>query len=409
MPVAIYARISSDRNETGATDRQIDLCHDLLATRPDLTLYSNMSADKSLGGYRGGFADDGISAASGKHRPAWAEVEKLVLAGKIDGVVAYAPDRIHRRTLEMITFIARVSNAKRGLTLYFVNGTDQDFSSPNGRLVASLLSVFAGHEVEMLTQRVVDEKKEAAEDGRWNGGRAPLGYMAVRPKKSIPDGNGGMIQIDDENAKKVLVQNPVVAGPLRDAINEYLRGKSLITCLEEFRAATGLATEYTSFKGSLCSPSIAGQRMHFPQAKRAGRSVHKLYTTPRLLEEEAMFYPAKWEPIISIATWKQLRDQLVNNSDKLRGKKPVISLLAGMVFCAACGATMGNDGTSYRVKGDPESGIKHYPTYRCNGSNHGCGKMRIGASLLDPFITVEFRKVLERSLAQQRFACDCSF
>jgi hypothetical protein len=66
--------------------------------------------------------------------------------------------------------------------------------------------------------------------------------------------------------------------------------------------------------------------MHFPTAKRAGRTVHELYTTPRLLEEEAMFYPAKWEPIISIDTWHDFRNKLINSEDRTPGKKPVKSL-----------------------------------------------------------------------------------
>jgi hypothetical protein len=62
-----------------------------------------------------------------------------------------------------------------------------------------------------------------------------------------------------------------------------------------------------------------------------------------------------------------------------------------------------DDGNPVLTKQNTQA-IKHYPTYRCTISNHGCGRMRIGAKLLDPFITAEFKKVLERSLKQQRFA-----
>ncbi|GAB2727098.1 recombinase family protein [Arthrobacter bambusae] len=394
MPVAIYARISSvrDSTDTGAVERQVDMCHELLARRPELTLYANTSGDPALGGYRGAFSDTNISAYSAKRRPAWEHVEALVLDGKIDGIVAYAPDRIHRRATDMLQLIRRVSDAKRGLKLYFVRGNDHDFQSHQGRMLAGIVAVFAGAEIEQLTQRIVDQKHEAAKDGHWNGGRPPLGYQAV--KKENKDGR----------LVSVLIKHPVIAPELEKAIDGYLGGKSLIVCLEEFRAKTGLKTEYTSFKSSLCSPSIAGQRMHFPEAARNGRSVHTLYTTPNLLENEATFYPALWEPIISIKKWRLLRNKLVNKSTRKRGKRPVKSLLAGMIFCANCGEKLGNDGTSYKIKDDPTSGIKHYPTYRCSGSNRGCGRMQIGAKLLDPFIEHEFLKVLKLSLEQNRFA-----
>jgi DNA invertase Pin-like site-specific DNA recombinase len=402
MPVAIYARISSDRDSPdSSTQRQIDLCVEELAKRPGLTLYPNTSADPKLGGYRQAFHDDGISAYSGKHRPAWAAVEALALEGKIDGIIAYSPDRIHRRTLDMLTFIGAVDKAGHGMTLHFHRGNDQDFQSAQGRLVASILAVFAGAEVDQLTQRIVDQKAKAAESGHWNGGRAPLGYHAVRPTKIEVNSDGKEVEVEDEKAKLILVKHPVVAPALEQAINDYLSGKSLITCLEDFRSATGLTTEYTSFKYSLLSPSISGQRMHFPTALRKGRTVHKLYTTPKLLEENAEFYPAKWEAIISADKWRLLRDKMVNNptNTSTRGKKPVKSMLAGLIFCSDCGAKMGNDGTSYKIKGDPTSGIKHYPTYRCSKSNRGCGKMQIGARLVDPFIAAEFKIVLGK-LAQ---------
>lgn len=415
MPVAIYARISSDRNDPEySTQRQIDLCVDELAKRNGLTLYRNTSGDPRLGGYKDAFHDDGISAYSGKHRPAWAAVEALALEGKIDGVISYAPDRIHRRTLDMLTFIGAVNKAGNGLTLYFVRGGDQEFDSPQGRLVASVLAVFAGAEVDQLTQRIVDEKAAAAEDGRWNGGRAPLGYHAVKPTKKVIDADGNEIEVVDSKAKLVLKKHPVVAPELEKAINNYLSGKSLITCLEDFRDATGLTTEYTSFKYSLCSPSISGRRMHFPNALRNGRTVHKLYTTPRLLEDNAQFYTAKWDAIITVDKWNLLRDKLVNNPDasRTRGKKPVKSMLAGLIFCSDCGEKMGNDGTTYKVDsaGDPvynkdgERVIKHYPTYRCSKSNRGCGKMQIGARLVEPLIEKEFQIVLSEVSKKKAFA-----
>lgn len=384
MPVAIYARISSDRSkEASQTSRQIDLCH-LEAERLGVTIYENH--DPALGGYRGAFHDE-VSAYSGKRRPAWDEVERLALTGQIDGILAYAQDRIHRRAVEMLSFIGAVNNAGHGLMLHFVRGTDLDFRSAQGRLVAGVLSVFAGAEVEQLTQRVVDEKAESAEAGRWHGGRPPLGYHLV----------------PDDNGKLALKKHPVTAPAISRVVAGYLEGKSLTTLLQDFREQTGLKTGYASLKYSLITPSIAGQRMHLPVAKRKGRSVHELYTTPYVLEHEAEFYPAQWEPIISLQQWRLLRDKLVNGADRKRGKRPSKSLLAGLVYCASCGGRMGYDGTAFNRPGDPESGVKRYGTYRCARSNGGCGRMQIGGRLLEPFIETEALKVLSRAVSGKNY------
>lgn len=400
MPVAIYARISTSKEGRVATQRQIDLCHDFLSKRPDLTLYANTSTEPKLGGYRGGFHDEGKSAYKTKvKRPAWDAVEALALSGKIDGVLAYAADRIHRRSLEMSLFVAGVLDAGHGMILYFANGTtEQNFNTPGGRMAAGMITLVATAEVENLTQRVVDEKHEAAEAGRWNGGRAPFGYRAVRPD-------------DDPEGKFIIEQDPVKAPELVKAVNNYLSGKSFVSVHNEFNKATGQNLDYNSFFYSLASPSIAGMRMHLPQSKRAGKTARDICTTPRFIEDNAKFYDGQWDAIIPFSQWELLRDKLVNKRDAKRGKTPTKSLLAGLVYCT-CGSRMSNDGTTYKVDDDGNPilmkdgmtpAIKHYPTYRCNLNTGGCGKMQIGASGLDPFIEDEFLKILPRAIKQGKF------
>jgi len=79
---AIYARISQDReaNLLGVT-RQIDDC----------------TADAAgAGGRCGVYVDDDVSAYSGKHRPAYRRMLEDIRDSRIDAVVVWNLDRLHR-------------------------------------------------------------------------------------------------------------------------------------------------------------------------------------------------------------------------------------------------------------------------------------------------------------------------
>ncbi|WP_426938590.1 recombinase family protein [Pseudarthrobacter sp. S3] len=401
MPIAIYARISTAKEGSEATKRQIDMCHDYLAKRTDLTLYVNNSSDPKLGGYRGAFHDEGKSAwKTGVKRPAWEAVAALAMAGTIDGVLAYASDRIHRRHLEMMLFVSGVLEAGNGLVIYFANGNEpHNFNTVGGRLGAGMMAVMANAEVETLTQRVTDEKYAAAKAGRWNGGRPPFGYRAVRPA-------------DDSEGNFIIEQDPVKAPAIVTAVNDYLSGRSFVSVHNKFNEDTGQNLDYNSFFYSLASPSIAGRRMHLPQAKRKGMTTRDIVTTPRFIEKNAKFYKGQWDAIIPFRQWENLRDKLVNNRSAKRGKTPQNSLLAGLVLCVLCGCKMSNDGTTYKVDDDGNPvfmrdgktpAIKHYPTYRCNKNTGGCGKMQISASGLDALMEAEFLKILPRAIKQGKF------
>ena len=70
--------------------------------------------------------------------------------GKLDAVVAWDLDRLHRRPVELEAFID-VADRHR-LALATVSG-DVDLSTPQGRLVARLKGSVARHEVEHKSAR----------------------------------------------------------------------------------------------------------------------------------------------------------------------------------------------------------------------------------------------------------------
>ncbi|HEY4569857.1 MAG TPA: recombinase family protein [Kribbella sp.] len=96
MRAALYLRQSLDRDGHGfAVARQRQDCKRL--------------ADRRGWRVAEEFVDNDVSASSGRVRPAYARMLGAIEAGKIDAVVVWAADRLHRRPVELEHFIDLVS------------------------------------------------------------------------------------------------------------------------------------------------------------------------------------------------------------------------------------------------------------------------------------------------------------
>src|SRR5262249_40573688 len=117
LRAAVYLRQSQDRNGDGlAISRQRDEC---------------VARCTAKGWTPTEYADNDTSASNGKPRPAYQRLLADIEAGRIDAVVVWDLDRLHRRPIELEHFID-LADAKR-LALATVTG-ECDLSTHNGRL-----------------------------------------------------------------------------------------------------------------------------------------------------------------------------------------------------------------------------------------------------------------------------------
>jgi DNA invertase Pin-like site-specific DNA recombinase len=205
MQVAIYTRISRDR--AGASlgvERQAADCRAL--------------ADRLGWAVVDTYSDNDVSAYSGRKRTGYEAMCAAIEAGRIQGVVAWHTDRLHRRPVELESFIDLCE--RKGVEVRTVHAGTIDLSTASGKMVARMLGAAARHEVEHSIERQKRAKQQAAVDGKYRGGRRPFGYEP-----------NGMTERTNE------------ADAIRSAANDVLAGKSLSQIAREWNAA-GLRTSF---------------------------------------------------------------------------------------------------------------------------------------------------------------------
>jgi site-specific DNA recombinase len=227
LRAATYARISRDREGAGlGVDRQEADCR-ALAERLGWEVVAV-------------FVDNDISAYDRrKVRPQYRAMLDAVLAGEVQGILAWHTDRLHRRAKELEELVSIVE--ARHVQVHTVKAGNIDLATPSGVMLAGVLGSMAQYEVEHSRERVKRAKSQAASEGKYRGGPRPFGYekdgMTVRPSEA-----------------KVI----------RDATTAVLAGRTLASLTREMNEA-GVPTagrsdtwKYGALRDVLLRPRNAG-------------------------------------------------------------------------------------------------------------------------------------------------------
>lgn len=332
MPQAavIYCRISKDTGTALGVKRQERDCREWCERNGWVVAEVLVDNDKS--------------AYSGKARPEYRRLLEGIASGTFDAIVAWHPDRLHRRPAELEEFIEAVEHHR--VAVGMVTSGDYDLTTPEGRLTARIIGAVARKESEDKSRRLRRKHLELAESGSLaGGGRRPFGYEQdrVTPRESE-------------------------AAEVRDAIDRVIAGESVRSITLDWRdrgiaTVTGAAWSPTTVKRLLCSSRIAGLRSH--NGKVAG--------------------PAVWPAIVDADLAARARVIL----EAGRGTAPAPGrrhLLTGFVYCGRCEVPF----TSAPVL---RKGIR-YHRYACPPDRGGCGRCGISGARLDELVLADVTEVL---------------
>lgn len=334
MRAAIYARISADREGAGlGVARQRADCEQL--------------AEREGWDVAVVHVDNDISAYSGAERPGYRALLEDIAGGRVDAVIAWHVDRLHRSVADLEDFIVAVEAAR--VEVRTVMAGLIDLSTAAGRMQARIGAVIARHESEQKAERLRRKHVELAESGRPHGGPRGYGYtagdMEVVPEEAA---------IIRETAERVLAGESVtsIARTLNDRGVPGAKGKPG-------------TWSYQVLQRLLSSGRVAGLRRH------RGEIVG----------------PASWEPIIDRDTHERLRARLAPG--RRTGPRVRTRLLTGLVVCGRCGV---------RLYARSREGGRRY--YRCEaepgrGQGTACGRLSVVSDPVDVFVGQEVIDTIE--------------
>lgn len=170
--VAIYTRVSTTDGQT--TENQLRDLH-LAAERLDWNITHH-------------FTDEGISGAKGRdRRPGLDAMLKGVTRREFDMVAAWSVCRLGRSLQHLVTLLGDLD--ARGIDLY-LHVQSLDTSTPSGRAMFGMLSVFGEFERSMISERV---RAGLARSGK-KGGRPCLDLVKHKQIVRLLDGGTSINQ-----------------------------------------------------------------------------------------------------------------------------------------------------------------------------------------------------------------------
>ncbi|HBS25226.1 recombinase family protein [Thalassospira sp.] len=163
--IGIYARVSTRNGQTVENQlRQL-----------------NEVADRMGWSIVAVWTDEGVSGSKGRdQRPGFDQMITAINRREVDLVAAWSVDRLGRSLQDLIGFLADLQ--AKGCDLY-LHQQGIDTSTPSGRMLFQMLSVFAEFEREMIRERVVAGLERTKSKGTRLG-RPKLDY-SVRRKIEI--------------------------------------------------------------------------------------------------------------------------------------------------------------------------------------------------------------------------------
>lgn len=303
--VVIYTRISrDDTGDNAKTARQEKTCRALCEARGwEVVAVEN---------------DESISAYSGKDRPGWNEVLRMINDGEVDVVVAWHIDRMTRSMTDLENLIVLAEANDVGVAT--ATG-DIDLTTDVGRMVARILAAVARQEVERKSARQRHANSARAYSGiAWKAGPRPFGYEEDR------------VTIREDEARY-----------LREAAVDLLGGWSL----------SAIARRWTD-------EGVVGNALNEKnKGIWNGSTVRRLLLNPRYVGLRTyngeVVGEAEWEPLFTQEMHDALAAKLgdpARGDGSKTGRMPR-TLLSGLARCAACDNTV------------TASGTHKVPSYRC--------------------------------------------
>ena len=400
---AIYSRKSIFTGKGESIENQIEMCKDYYlrhyGSDVDFIIYE----------------DEGFSGGNTK-RPKFQEMLSDIKLKKFDTLICYRLDRISRNVADFSSTLELLQDNN----IDFISIKEQfDTSTPMGRAMVYISSVFAQLERETIAERVRDNMLQLAKTGRWLGGQEPFGFKSEK-----------IIYIDENFNERSLMK----LSPVKDELevvklifDKYLETNSITQVtnyLQDnlYKGKNGGDWGTTQVKKILSSAIyvISTEETH-NYLKSLGINVYgepngngylSYNKTRKMIFDrditEWIYAVAKHKGVIDSKTWLTVQSILEKNKHKKIKRTATgtnnTALLTGILKCSKCGSNMI---IKQGHKSKTEEG-KRYDYYVCskkdNSRGKKCDNKNVRADRLDSIVLRELKNYnkdyLEESLIE---------
>lgn len=369
LKAAIYSRKSIFTGKGDSIENQVELCKNYLERfYPEITEFII-------------YEDEGFSGGN-TNRPKFQQLLKDIKTGEISVLICYRLDRISRSVADFST----TYNLLEENNVSFISVKEQfDTSTPLGKAMLYISSVFAQLERETIAERVRDNMIQLSKTGRWLGGQEPYGFKAEK------------ISYIDENFNE---RSLMKLSPIKEELSivkliydKYLETNS-ITQVTNFlqdnlyKGKNGGEWATTQVQRILSSTLyVASNEQTHKYLKSLGINVYgepngngylsynktKKLTIDRDISEWIVSI-SNHKGLIDPTTWLRVQRILEKNKDKKikrlgTGNKNT-SLLSGLLKCSECGSNMIIK-QGHKSKKEEN---KRYDYYVCSNKDNSRGK-----------------------------------
>ena len=402
MRAAIYSRKSRYTGKGESIENQIQLCKEHAIKFLEI-VEENFFV----------YEDEGFSGGN-TNRPQFQRMMKDAKEKKFDVIICYRLDRISRNVSD---FSNLIKDLKKN-NVDFVSIREQfDTTTPMGRAMMYIASVFSQLERETIAERIKDNMVQLAKTGRWLGGIPPTGY------ESKP------IVILDESGKE---RKMFKLSPISDELDviqliydKYVRLKS-ITNVEKYlvtnkiKTKNGLDFQRYSVRFILGNPVYAkADKTMFDYLTKNSFDVYsditefngmyglmgynktlqdKELNSNRLRDtSEWIIAVGKHKGVISSEVWIETQKLLEQNKSKsYRKVKSTISLLSGVLRCANCGSYM-RPKAMQRKNEDGEQVFYYMCEMKEKSRKSRCDIKNVNGNVIDKSIVNVLKKIAAKN------------
>ncbi|WP_084156244.1 recombinase family protein [Clostridium akagii] len=336
MKAAIYSRKSKFTGKGESIENQIELCKNYA---------SNLNIKEFII-----YEDEGFSGKN-LDRPNFQKLLNDARDKKFDTLICYRLDRISRNIADFSNLINELEDVGIG----FISIREQfDTTTPMGRAMMYIASVFAQLERETIAERVRDNMLELAKTGRWLGGQTPLGFKSEAISYFDSEMNEKKMFKLSPKSEELKVVNLV--------FNKYLELKSLSQVTKYLtqnliKSKTGNTIwNKRTVQDILTNPVyVKADNRVLSFLKNQGINIagnadkkHGILTYNKKKGTKAFRDTDEWiaavskhSGIIQSDTWLKVQNILATNKDKApRMGKTNNALLTGILKCYKCGSPM---------------------------------------------------------------------